>query len=202
MTPCLDDVARDGVALGATVPAPAAIDSTPADGAPAASAADTAATPAAPAAPTAVLASQDGYAFPREQMPTWAVPTAKTPRGLSIDAAVLAGGDAARGQQLVLSGMGGCVGCHAFGGTPFTMATIGPNLTHVGSRTTLAAGMYPNDARHMALWIKNTRAMKPGSLMPTLGAGQIDPLTKQPVTAGGLTDQQIADIVAYLLALQ
>jgi cytochrome c oxidase subunit 2 len=38
--------------------------------------------------------------------------------------------------------------------------------------------------------------------MPTLGAGETDPVTKQKVTAGGLTDQQIADIVAYLQALK
>jgi cytochrome c oxidase subunit 2 len=44
--------------------------------------------------------------------------------------------------------------------------------------------------------------MKPGSLMPTLGQGETDPITKQKVAAGGLTDQQIADIVAYLQALQ
>ena len=84
------------------------------------------------------------------------------------------------------------------------MATIGPNLTHVGSRTTLAAGMYPNDARHLALWIKNARAMKPGVLMPTIGVGQFDPILETTVKPGiaGLTDQQIADVVAYLLALK
>ena len=43
--------------------------------------------------------------------------------------------------------------------------------------------------------------MKPGVLMPTLGKGQIDPVTKQKVP-GGLDDQQIADVVAYLQALK
>jgi hypothetical protein len=38
--------------------------------------------------------------------------------------------------------------------------------------------------------------------MPTLGKGEIDPQLKKPVTAGGLDDQQIADIVAYLTALK
>jgi cytochrome c553 len=44
--------------------------------------------------------------------------------------------------------------------------------------------------------------MKPGVLMPTLGAGQRDPVTKGTITAGGLADQDIADIVAYLQALK
>jgi cytochrome c oxidase subunit 2 len=79
---------------------------------------------------------------------------------------------------------------------------IGPNLTHVGSRTTIAAGLYPNDTRHLALWIKNARYMKPGSYMPTLGRFQRDPVQKLTVPATGLSDEQIADIVAYLQALK
>jgi cytochrome c oxidase subunit 2 len=78
---------------------------------------------------------------------------------------------------------------------------IGPNLTHIGSRTTIAAGLYPNDARHLALWIKNARKMKPGVLMPTIGQGEYDPQLGTTMKSG-LTDQQIADIVAYLQALK
>jgi cytochrome c oxidase subunit 2 len=44
--------------------------------------------------------------------------------------------------------------------------------------------------------------MKPGSQMPTLGQGETDPITGMKVTMGGLTDQEIADIVAYLQALK
>ena len=46
--------------------------------------------------------------------------------------------------------------------------------------------------------------MKPGAAMPTLGMGQRDPITGATVSAalGGLTDQQIADIAAYLQALR
>jgi cytochrome c oxidase subunit 2 len=82
------------------------------------------------------------------------------------------------------------------------MSPIGPNLTHIGSRTTIAAGLYPNDERHLRLWIKNARKMKPGVTMPTLGRGEMDPITKQAANLGALTDQEIADIVAYLLALK
>ena len=44
--------------------------------------------------------------------------------------------------------------------------------------------------------------MKPGVIMPTIGKGQIDPATGKPTIIGNLTDQQIADIVAYLRALK
>jgi len=84
------------------------------------------------------------------------------------------------------------------------MGVTGPNLTHIGSRSTLAAGRYPNTAAYLALWIKNAREMKPDVLMPTLGLDEYDPILKAKVTTatGGLTDQQIADIVAYLIALK
>ena len=54
---------------------------------------------------------------------------------------------------------------------------------------------------HLGAWIKNARMMKPGSLMQTLGLRQYDPITKQTLSIG-LTDQQVADIVAYLHALK
>ena len=88
------------------------------------------------------------------------------------------------------------------------MGAIGPDLTHVASRHTIGAGLFPSDAKHLALWIKNARRMKPMSLagasMPTLGIDEVDPLLKSKVTTGmgGLTDQQIADIVAYLMSLK
>jgi mono/diheme cytochrome c family protein len=48
--------------------------------------------------------------------------------------------------------------------------------------------------------------MKPqwmgSATMLTLGRGEFDPITKTTVTAGGLTDAQIADIVAYLMSLK
>ncbi len=61
--------------------------------------------------------------------------------------------------------------------------------------------MYVNDKQHLSRWIKNARIMKPGNIMPTLGKGQYDPQAKV-TTPSGLSDQQIADIVAYLQALR
>jgi cytochrome c1 len=80
-------------------------------------------------------------------------------------------------------------------------ALTGPDLTHVGSRLTFGGGLFPSDKRHLMAWIKNARAMKPGIQMPTMGKGQYDPVTKMTMTVG-FTDQQIADIVAYLQALK
>ena len=144
-------------------------------------------TPAQPAA---------AYAFPRERLQAFNMPNTPLPGGLAFNENLK--GDATRGQTAFL--IGGCVGCHSIAGNPVAMGRIGPNLTHIGSRYTIAAAQYPNDTRHLARWIKNARLMKPGSQMPTLGKGQIDPITKQKVP-GGLDDQQIADVVAYLQAL-
>jgi cytochrome c oxidase subunit 2 len=139
-----------------------------------------------------------GYIFPREKIPEWAVPHTPPPSGLKFTAGLT--GNAHRGQQVFASSA--CIGCHSIAGNPAAMGTVGPNLTHVGSRSTIAAGRYPNVAAYLALWIKNARVMKPGVTMPTLGLNEYDPQLKSTVTTGGLTDQQIADIVAYLLALK
>jgi len=141
-----------------------------------------------------------GYIFPRESIPEFAIPHTPHPGDLKFTAGLT--GNAARGKQVFSSAV--CIGCHSIAGNPAAMGVNGPNLTHVGSRSTIAAGRYPNTAAYLALWIKNARKMKPDVLMPTLGMDQYDPVLKAKVTSatGGLTDQQIADIVAYLTALK
>jgi cytochrome c oxidase subunit II len=145
-------------------------------------------------------AVQAGYIFPRERIPEYAIPHSPIPPDLKFTAGLT--GNAARGKQ-VFSGAA-CIGCHSIAGNPAAMGVTGPNLTHVGSRSTIAAGRFPNAAAYLALWIKNARKMKPEVIMPTLGLDEYDPVLKAKVTAatGGLTDQQIADIVAYLTALK
>jgi len=143
------------------------------------------------------------WTFPKERMVKefpHTVPTTPLPNTVSYNESLLAEGDAERGRQIY--GRSSCIGCHAIGGTPFNMSAIGPNLTHVGTRHTLAGGLYPNDAKHLAYWIKSAPHLKPGSIMPTLGKGLTDPVRKNVVTVGGLTDMEIADIVAYLQALK
>ncbi|MCX6951261.1 MAG: c-type cytochrome, partial [Verrucomicrobia bacterium] len=59
----------------------------------------------------------------------------------------------------------GCGACHAVRGTP-AAGTLGPDLTHVGSRRALGAETLPNDAASFARWITHPESHKPGALMP------------------------------------
>lgn len=153
----------------------------------------------APATGVATASLASGYTFPRNQAEfDYAKPHTPVPAGLTFTKGLT--GNAARGQQVYSSTA--CIGCHVVNGNPMSMGVVGPNLTHFGSRATIGAGSFPNTPAYLALWIKNARAMKPGILMPTLGKNQYDPQLKQPVTTGGLDDQQIADIVAYLMSLK
>jgi cytochrome c oxidase subunit II len=70
---------------------------------------------------------------------------------------------AARGQKVFLASS--CVMCHTIAGTP-AGSRIGPDLTHLASRRTLAAGTLPNTRGNLAGWIINPQAIKPGVLMP------------------------------------
>ena len=78
----------------------------------------------------------------------------------------------------------GCIACHTI--TGISEGVIGPNLNHVGSRTSLAGSMMPNDPDHMAHWIQAPDKEKPGTLMLNLG----------------LPADQITAIVAYLESLK
>ncbi|MDQ2767042.1 MAG: cytochrome c oxidase subunit II [Gemmatimonadota bacterium] len=130
--------------------------------------------------------------YPRAKLPAWVIPKTPTPVALTFDAS--AEGDAARGAVLFKTAP--CIACHAIRGVPTAAGIVGPNLTHVGSRTTIAGGLYPNDLKHIQLWIKNAPAMKPGSLMPLFGKAE------KGDTPGVYTDQQIADLAAYLSSLK
>ncbi|HEY7709298.1 MAG TPA: cytochrome c oxidase subunit II [Candidatus Entotheonella sp.] len=66
-----------------------------------------------------------------------------------------------------------CTVCHAVAGTPANGKT-GPNLTHFGSRQTLAAGLLPNSPPNVARWLQNPQAVKPGSRMPNLGLSEAE----------------------------
>jgi cytochrome c oxidase subunit 2 len=143
---------------------------------------------------------EPGYVFPASALPPSLRPSTPIPAGLASRVNMTLVGDPERGRQVYSSNS--CIGCHYINGNPVSIGKNGPNLTHVGSRNTIAAGLYPNDTRHLRAWLKNAREMKPGVTMPTLGRGERDPITKMTVTAGGLTDQQIADLAAYLQALK
>lgn len=70
---------------------------------------------------------------------------------------------ARRGQESFLAN--GCSACHVVRGTP-AAGVIGPDLTHVGSRLSIAAATLPGEPDHFRRWIAFTEDVKPGSHMP------------------------------------
>jgi cytochrome c oxidase subunit 2 len=66
-----------------------------------------------------------------------------------------------------------CINCHAIAGTPAN-GRFGPDLTHLMSRITIAAGATENTQDNLRLWIQNPEAIKPGSLMPAMKLSDSD----------------------------
>lgn len=77
-----------------------------------------------------------------------------------------------------------CAGCHAVRGSGAAGA-LGPDLSHLMARSTIAAGTLPNDAPTLARWIADPQSFKPGSMMP----------------APSLSPDELADVNAYLKTL-
>jgi cytochrome c oxidase subunit 2 len=77
-----------------------------------------------------------------------------------------------------------CTACHTITGV--SKGYIGPNLTHLASRTTIAGGIMKNDPKDLKAWIENPVGLKPGSNMPALG----------------LRGPELDDLVAYLESLK
>lgn len=80
----------------------------------------------------------------------------------------------------------GCGACHTVRGTDAN-GVAGPDLTHVGARRTLGAGILPNNQGTLAGWIADSQAIKPGNRMPAY-----------PVLSG----QELRDVAAYLDSLK
>lgn len=81
---------------------------------------------------------------------------------------------AKQGLRLFMSS--GCGGCHTIRGTDAS-GRIGPDLTHVGGRFSLAAGTLPNDASSFARWIRDNQHIKPENRMPPYGIFTKEELT-------------------------
>ncbi len=88
-----------------------------------------------------------------------------------------------RGRDVFLSKT--CIMCHAVRGTG-SHATVGPDLTHLGSRRTLAAGALPNTRGHLAGWITDPQQLKAGARMPQ----------------HTLSSRDLRDLVAWLESLK
>jgi cytochrome c oxidase subunit II len=78
-----------------------------------------------------------------------------------------------------------CSSCHAIAGTPAS-AQVGPDLTHLLSRRSIAAGTYPMSRGHLYAWIADPQGAKPGNNMPVVG----------------LDADQLHAVVAYLETLK
>ncbi|HEX6512046.1 MAG TPA: c-type cytochrome [Chloroflexota bacterium] len=90
-------------------------------------------------------------------------------------------GDAQAGQQVFETK--GCTGCHTIDSIASARGTVGPNLTHIASQP---YDSFPNDDQFLKQWINDPQAAKPGTAMPKLG----------------LTDDELNNVVTYLLTLK
>jgi cytochrome c oxidase subunit 2 len=87
---------------------------------------------------------------------------------------------------------GGCAGCHTlngvegFGAPSVETSTVGPDLTHFGSRQTLAGAILENTPEELAAWLRDPQAVKPGNDM----------------VIPKLTEEEVAALVAYLQSLK
>jgi cytochrome c oxidase subunit II len=89
-----------------------------------------------------------------------------------------------RGQEVFLSGP--CAGCHTIRGVS-ELGHLGPDLTHIGNRSTFAAGVIENTPANLATWIRDPNQMKPGVSMPSDNT---------------LSDSDLAAVAAYLESLR
>lgn len=78
-----------------------------------------------------------------------------------------------------------CFACHTIRGT-IAAGKVGPDLTHLMSRDTIASGILPNTPENLRKWIEDPAGVKPGALMP-----KVD-----------MTPEQLTQIVAYLETLK
>ncbi len=98
---------------------------------------------------------------------------ATQPVGESMPATtpVAAGASPARGDSLARAGqavfIANCGACHAVRGSD-ALGRVGPDLTHVASRATIAGGVLPNTTGNLSGWVANAQTVKPGSRMPAL----------------------------------
>jgi cytochrome c oxidase subunit II len=92
-------------------------------------------------------------------------------------------GEARRGRDVFMRSA--CVTCHTIRGTD-AGSRVGPELTHVGSRLTIAAGTLPNTRDHLSGWVVNSQKTKPGNRMPPIG----------------LTNDDLQAVLSYLRSLR
>jgi len=102
------------------------------------------------------------YAEPAPKFKAWLA-------GIKRPAVEPTGAEAQQGQRAFMED--GCAACHTIAGTA-AEGTLGPNLTHLAGRETLAADTIPNTPGYLLRWIQNPQSVKPGTKMPGLGLGK------------------------------
>ena len=86
-----------------------------------------------------------------------------------------------------------CITCHTIRGNPSAIGIVGPELTHVGARSTIAGGLLDNNPEQLRRWIHNPEAVKPGNKMWVTG---------YLVNHISLTSNDEVALVAYLESLK
>src|SRR5436305_1320870 len=99
----------------------------------------------------------------RRTLVVWVGIVALTLGGLSIATWLTDRGLARAGYDYVTAGP--CASCHAIAGTPAS-GQVGPDLSHVASRRSLAAGTLAMNHANLARWIADPQQAKPGNNMP------------------------------------
>ena len=94
---------------------------------------------------------------------------------------------AAQGEEIFMQQA--CAGCHTIQGTD-ALGLLGPNLTHLASRSTFAGAMFDMTDENLRRWVSDAPSMKPGVLMPS-GTKEL-----------GLSAEDVNAIVAYLQSLE
>jgi cytochrome c oxidase subunit II len=104
------------------------------------------------------------YAERPARFSAWVVNMAKPARAPST-------AEERRGQRVFLSNE--CAHCHTIRGTN-AQGRIGPDLTHLGTRTTLAALVLPNNRAALEEWLRDPQHVKPGNRMPRVPLSDAD----------------------------
>ena len=127
------------------------------------------------------------FAHTPEEFEAWATAQAQ-PAVVPTEGAALAGWETFQVQ---------CTSCHAIDGTT-AAAQLAPNLTHFASRTSFAGATLDNTREHLEQWLRDPSSLKP--MTPQLNDLVERRILGMPTL--GLSDQQIAELVAFLETLR
>jgi cytochrome c oxidase subunit 2 len=127
------------------------------------------------------------FVEPADEFETWAQQQLRPVLSLdSLDGLVRRGAEAFT--QIRDPANHSCIICHK--AEPLAYGAIGPSLTHVGSRSTIAGGILPNTPEGLRRWLTNPPGEKPGDL-PGRSMPKID-----------LTEEEIEALIAFLQSLR